>query len=398
MIKILTFSLALCGVLLAPHTIVHAATVSVDARGLQITSQDETFAVRIGGRLHADYGVLKDSADDSQHASRIRNARLGMQGHIDYDWHYKLEFDFAGNQANATDLFISYHGFEPVNITLGRHKMPSGLEALTGIGNISFMERSLASNLFSAGRQNGLSLTGGGSHWSWSTASWLGDVQQSHQSSEHGVGGRLTYAPYSQNDKHLHFGLSSYHQHYGKNGSAGYRDQQISSAPEISIASASLFQAQLDAVKNTRTYGLESAYIHGAWSAQSEWFQQQVNTAGKIRHQNGWALSGSYLITGESRQYHANTGRIGGIRPARAVNDGGIGAWELVLRYSDVSLQAYEASNTTRNKGELWTIGMNWYASPSVRFMANYNHVDIGKSAQPSQTLQAVQLRGQIVF
>lgn len=376
-------------------------TVTLNANGLTVESHDQAFAVKIGGRLHTDYGVIKQASSSRETDARIRNARLGMQGHVHNDWQYKLEFDFAGNQTNATDLFIGYSGFDAINITLGRHKMPSGLEALTGIGNIGLMERSLPSNLFSAGRQNGLSLTGGGQSWSWATAGWLGESRANYQDSRYGVGSRLSYAPYSRDQQHLHLGMSSYYQNYRKTHSdqgRQYRDLTLSSRPEISIASTDLFQSRLESVRSSQTYGLEAAYIRGPWSMQSEWFQQQINSAGQHRQQQGWTIAGNYMLTGESRNYQASTGRIGGIRPAQALNEGGYGAFELVVRYSDAHLQGQHNGIRSDNKAELWTVGLNWYATQSVRFMANYNHVDLSQTAQAKQQAKALQIRGQLVF
>ena len=86
-------------------------------------------------------------------------------------------------------------------------------------------------------------------------------------------------------------------------------------------------------------------------------------------------MQGAWTITGESRGYEFD-GFSGGSfknpKPDGIVGKGGIGAWELALRYSQLNLN----SNEFRGGNEKnFTAGLNWYATPNFKFMANYVNV-----------------------
>ena len=73
------------------------------------------------------------------------------------------------------------------------------------------------------------------------------------------------------------------------------------------------------------------------------------------------------------------------------MGQGGIGAWEIGIRYTDLDLE----DNGLGDKGDIITVGLNWYATPTVRFMANYNTADVDGN---SDDFDAFHFRGQIDF
>jgi len=64
---------------------------------------------------------------------------------------------------------------------------------------------------------------------------------------------------------------------------------------------------------------------------------------------------------------------------------GGMGALELALRYSSTDLDFREgdlnalgaADSIRGGQQDIWTLGLNWYAVPGVRFSLNHQTVDI---------------------
>ena len=115
---------------------------------------------------------------------------------------------------------------------------------------------------------------------------------------------------------------------------------------------------------------------------------------------DGSYIYASYFLTGESRAYSAKKGKFGRVKPKSKKH----GAWELALRYStldldDGSIQGGEEDNIT--------IGVNWYATKYVRFMANYVMTDSdptsyrhndGSGNRVDDELNVFQLRAQIDF
>ena len=81
--------------------------------------------------------------------------------------------------------------------------------------------------------------------------------------------------------------------------------------------------------------------------------------------------------------------------------DGGVGAWEVGLRFD-----ATDASDESVLGGEqdTWTVGLNWYPNPYIRFMANYANTDGDINADNfgstigNEDVDVFQLRAQIDF
>ena len=131
-------------------------------------------------------------------------------------------------------------------------------------------------------------------------------------------------------------------------------------------------------------YQAEVAWIAGAFSAQGEYIQAQVNTAaGGQGFSGGYALM-SYFVTGESRPYDKRIGRFARLTPTenffltRRASDEplsfgafGSGAWELAARYSWVDLSS---AGVPGGIMESVTMGVNWYWNYNFRMQWNYIH------------------------
>jgi phosphate-selective porin OprO/OprP len=79
----------------------------------------------------------------------------------------------------------------------------------------------------------------------------------------------------------------------------------------------------------------------------------------------------SYIITGETRPYSTATSIFGFMPIKKSVFEGGPGAWEAMLRLSNIDLDS-----GTLNGGKFWRITpqINWYLSENVRFELNYGY------------------------
>jgi len=78
-----------------------------------------------------------------------------------------------------------------------------------------------------------------------------------------------------------------------------------------------------------------------------------------------------YIITGESHPYSTVSGIYGFVPVNKSVFDGGLGAWEVVLRYSTLDL-----NGGTLTGGKFWRITpmVNWYLSENVRLELAYGY------------------------
>ena len=118
------------------------------------------------------------------------------------------------------------------------------------------------------------------------------------------------------------------------------------------------------------------------------------------------------MLTGENRAYNPTEARFDAPKPAYNFNPaaGTWGAFELAARYSELDLNyrdgaAGAATPTGGIRGGLQkisTVGINWYLTPDIRIMLDFQHVDVNRlgatGGQIGQTYNTVAGRAQLVF
>ena len=383
--------------------------VKVDLKkGLKISTGDDAFEMKIGGRVMADYAWIDDDRDLDGNGSEFRRARLYVSGKVFNDWVYKLQTDFAGNGVELKDAYIGYTGFDNANITLGHHKMPFGLAELTSSKYTTMMERSVVSDLFVPSRQNGVSVATGGDTWSLTGAVHMQgiDNENDEKDEDYGYGLRAHIAPWVDGTDAIHLGAAYHHQEYEKDGlvNGGYGEQEFGVRPEIHMVDHKLYEGTLTGVEDKDTYGLEAAAVFGPVSLQAEYMTADIGTQSRDADFSGWYVMGSWFLTGESRNYVASEGVFDRVTPNTTVGQGGYGAWELAVRYSELDMDDHDApwanANYFGQKGDITTIGLNWYPTRNIRFMANYVNAtsEYSNTGRPDDDIKAFQLRGQIDF
>ena len=85
----------------------------------------------------------------------------------------------------------------------------------------------------------------------------------------------------------------------------------------------------------------------------------------------GAYVTGSWVVTGESRPYNRVLGYAGGIAPSRR-----FGAIEFVVRYSHVDLSDGSVDGGVLDK---WSVGANWWASVQWKLGISYGYADLDK-------------------
>lgn len=380
-----------------------SVSVKLD-KGLKISSGDKAFEMKLGGRVMTDYAWIDDDRDLDGNGSEFRRARFFMSGKAFNDWKYKLQIGYASEEVDIEDAYIGYTGFDNVNITLGHHKMPFGLEELTSSKYITFMERGVATG-FSPSRQNGLSVGTGGDNWSFKAAAHLEgtDNENDGRDEDYGYGGRVTFAPIADGQNILHLGAAWHHLEYEENGlvNGTFDQQRFRFRPEIHTINTRPYDTRINGAEDQDTFGLEAAVVLGSVSLQGEYFMRDVGTTTDDVDLDGYYVFGSWFLTGESRNYDASSGDFGRVTPNSIVGQGGTGAWELALRYSEIDL--YDTASSVAafgEEGDITTIGLNWYATSNIRLMANYVNatVEYPGTTQSDDDIKAFQVRGQIDF
>ncbi|TRW48897.1 porin [Aliidiomarina halalkaliphila] len=350
----------------------------------------EAKSVEVRGRMHLDTATYDSDVTELGNATALRRTRLGMSGKLDDTWSFQIEYDFAENGTSANDVYLRRPLGEGT-LTIGQVKVPMGLNELTSSNAITFMERASNSNITADSRRIGI-------HYAQSIDNLLfqsmlytrgiGGERPSGANSGSdapmGIAGRLVFTPSVGENQLLHLGVSVAAEDRGDFNALRYRDR-----PEVRPADIRLIDTGTIAdVDSTLKFGLEAAYQSGPFSIEAEYLANNVNRDGNPDVTfDGFHIQTSYVLTGEKRGYRG--GNFRGISP------NGKGAWEVAARYSQTNLSdglivGGEQSNIT--------LGLNYYASSNVRFMANVIFADIKDGINGDEKPTAFALRAQFAF
>ncbi|HEX8225115.1 MAG TPA: porin [Allosphingosinicella sp.] len=342
------------------------------------------------GRLQYDAGWVESPSGVNDRGlgfgNEARRARIGAEGSIPGGFGYKIEVDFANNEVEITDAFLSYKASKPLSVTLGQHNNFQSMEELTSSRFISFLERAAFTDAFNFERRIGLSAT-------WTKGDLiaqggvftdniedLADAQDAvglgDENDAASVDGRLVYAP-KVGRTQLHLGASAHWRDNGDTAASGpatrYRQR-----PFVHTSNTRFLATPNLRVGAETNYGIEAALVRGPFHAVAEahWLSADTLTPGLSPTFFGGYAEIGWFLTGESRGYKA--GRWDRTKVRRPVGDGGAGALQINLRYDHLDLtdggivggrqRGYEAS-------------LVWIAQDHVRFLLNYGHLRYDDSA-----------------
>ena len=340
------------------------------------------------------------------------------------DWDHKVEADFAGtttggsfNDVTITDAYLRYTGFKPFSFTAGNFKVPFSLEAVSSAKYITFMERGLPFAFLNLRALGGM-VAANGDNWTTSVGAF-GDTVTSENDDDEGksVAARVTYAPFFQSDRVLHFGASGAWRGPPKNAPD---DATMPCSPDNSCAETVRFRSKPESnpindsitggrlvdtgniagdVQYFSLVGAELAGVYGPLSFQGEYIRTDVDrSVGDSLVFDGYYGYVSWFLTGESRNYKADKGIFDILVPQKpfSLTTGGLGAWELGARFSEIDLNDDGVSGGRERD---ITAGLNWYPNPYIRFMANYIHVlDIHSGPHDEEDLDIFQVRAQVAY
>jgi phosphate-selective porin OprO/OprP len=380
--------------------------------GLTFTSAGGLFKGKIGGQVHFDVVSFDRDRDlanspiaalnfDNPASAYFRRARLAIEGELGtaLPMFFKVQFDFAPAETEFKDVYVGIDKIPYVGrIQAGHFKEPMGLEMLTSSRFLSFTERSAPSEAFAPERNIGIMASDAklDQHLTYA-AGLFTDTGDSGKvasiNSNYRVTARVTGLPwYDEESKGahlLHVGLSGSYIDPGATNDL----VQIRSRPE-SRPNARFVDTggALVGADHAAIAGAEAALVFGPFSAQAEYFREWVDRANVGANLesptfDGFYVFGSYFITGEHRNYKRSTGTFDRVIPHHNFTDGGLGAWEVLLRYSHTELNDTPVLGGRMNN---ITAGVNWYWNPNAKLQFNYINAKIDRGPTDG-TLQVFQ-------
>ena len=387
--------------------------VTADGGRIRVQTADKAFDAAIRARIHMDYGFFnggKNFTTDATDGFQIRRAFLGVAGKVYTDWTYEFTANFADNRGGGVGIQaanIGYTGIKGWTLVAGVMQPKFTLDDSTSSNDIPFMERAPVGNIV-------VDIGGSDSR----TAIGVTNKGTSHFVAAYVTGNKTNTAGTFDDQVNL-LGRAAYAFWQANEGSAGIGVSGVlqttpqATARPVTAGTATTTIAFGDRpglrIGGNRTSltgtgsinQIDSAYAYGAdlgmnfksfWAA-AEYYNFGAEYADRTAtgavqtladpEFSGYYVSAGYILTGERRNY--NIGEWAGVKPSWPVGQNGIGAWEVAARYSQVDLidRAGGIAGTGTGKETNWTLGVNWYVNPAIRFMLN--HV-ISKTERPNGT------------
>jgi phosphate-selective porin OprO/OprP len=309
-----------------------------------------------------------------------RRKEINLYGKTPWGLDFNIGYDVTirgGVPATGwIDNFIRYTNKDAGEFRIGQFKTPVGWEETISSSATTFLERSLPVQATNMGRRIGADWTYTGiKDWLFYLAYFSGGDLNGDNDGD-GPAARVVWTPFNrqpgagsrEESNVLHLGLawSQEDRDETKDGRGVITPPQarFRARPESGMTGTRLIDSgNLNYPGDIDRLGLEFAWIHGPLLVQAEYLTFSADPRGKPSYDgDGYYISGSWVLTGESRPY--SKGTIGNVRP---VHDWG--AFEVALRYSSLDLND---GPVLGGKEDNWTVGANWYLGQHFKVQANY--------------------------
>ncbi len=409
---------------------------------LQASARPQAVDFRRGATA-ADSGHARDLAD----GTGFRRARIGVDGKVFGDLEYGLLFEFGGSGAedgaHLQEGYIQYSGFKPFHLRLGAFRPSLGLEDQTSVNSLLFNERpavvDASASLSGADFREGFQLWASGDRWFASgiatsrnvaTINSTGTTTAASFDQALGFVGRAVYLPFKGDDWLTLVGVHGSYAYQvvdsgGPDVAAGTVRYpiQFRERPELRVDGTRLVDTGAIDAQHGHTQGFEFAAQKQNLLVQAEHESfgiQRRNSTLSDPGFSGWYVEAAWTLTGERRRFNPNTFAFDSppVDHPFDLDAGTWGAWELALRYSYLNLnyhpgdagKATPADGVRGGEQQILTAGLNWYLNPVIRFMLDYQHVDVNRlspsattfatpvGAQIGQKYDSVSLRSQLSF
>ncbi len=362
--------------------------ISFDHEGMLFSTHDGSTRLRVHGYIQADDRMFWDNIHgEGLDQFLFRRIRPLFEGTLFNAVDFRFMPDFGQNNPQIQEAYVELKSLPFAKLRVGKFKEPIGLEVLKSDRELTFAERSLASDLVPL-RYVGVQL--GGSILSHSINYEAGYFDGSEDGSNgnfqwtqsHEFAARGFFLPF------LKTGVKALHQFgFGAAGSSG--DQVGTIAGLKTVGQTTFFKFSSTAVANGRhdRVSPQAYYYFGPVGLMSEYAvssQQMFNSGASRRLRNeAWQTAGSVMLTGEKNGYSGIRPR-NSFDPAKGLHH--LGAVELAARYSQLRIDpdafpVFASPATAGREAEEYAIGANWYLNRFVKLVTDYEHTSFKMAA-----------------
>lgn len=373
-----------------PSVAANHRTVAAGSNGLVLSSSDGANTVTVHGYLQADDRMFSSNTRGQDLDTFLfRRIRPLFEGTIFNAIDFRFMPDFGQSNPQIQEAYLEWKTIPFAKLRVGKFKEPIGLEALRSDRDLSFTERSLASDLVPL-RYMGAQLSG--SLFSNSVSYAAGYFNGSNDGSNgnfqwiptNEFASRVFFLPFTKAKitalRQIGFGVagSIAHQH---GPIAGLKTMAQSTF--FKYSSNTLANGQHTRISPQGYYFFGPVGMLGEYVISSQDVVHGLQTA-NIRNR-AWQVAGSVVLTGEKNTYS-------GVKPRNSFEPGRglrhLGAFELAFRYSQVRIGSsafptFASSSTAAQAADERAMGLNWYVNRFVKLTTDleYTHFTMASKA-----------------
>jgi phosphate-selective porin OprO/OprP len=392
-----------------------------------VKSGDGRFSMAVRTRFQFDAASFDQSPGknaqfkDLGSGAVIRRAYFGVEGLTFKDFWYEFRMNFGGSNAespsgdpNVNLARVSYIGIPHFRINAGIIQPVFTYGDTVSSASLTFLEKGdivnvAADSYGGADSRRGVEMSfqktdvlhGGdnfvlsGAYTGNKTGSANGHANLGDEQTQ--VLGRVVYRLWSDGPSNFQIGASG--------ADITHVDPtthqiNLGDRPEIRVNNDKLVTTGNIFATGGSMYGLDAAGNIGSFYLAGEYHHYTIDrdrgrdpTPGNPSF-SGWYVEGSYILTGETKTYSAGAmnNELGTFNAPRVVSPFSLdghswGAWEVAVRYSDLSLDYHEGmtgfatplGGVRGGEEKIWTAGLNWYLNNNVRLMFDYQNVAVNK-------------------
>ena len=364
--------------------------------------KDGDWRFKVRGRLMYDVGYTENPNDaiatkNLGFNSRIRRARLGIEGDMPGHFAYKAEADFASNTVEWNDIYLEWKPVKGLSLKAGNHDTFQSLEQTTSSRFHTFMERAQFVDAYTQVRRLGGSVSWSNDDVYVGAGLFNEGINANYNNDGWLLGGRMVFMP-KFDDVQLHLGANFQHRQYNSaNLGARYGARPTPRLSDVRFADASTIAADKD-----NQFGLEGFAIWGPLhvGGEASWLKVNAISAADLKPgdviptgaviANGnpqffsYYLEAGYYFTGETRGYKRSVAQWDRTKVANPINKGGIGAISGNLRWDSLNLNddAIQSGgiNTSSSRGgrsNALSASLIWQPIDYVRITTQYTRMNV---------------------
>ena len=345
-----------------PRALLPLAFACIGVPAFSAPEVDNDFYLMLDANSYEGSIFSEESGDESGEEVFLRRAKYSLNVAFSdtFEGEFSAEYDEIEDEFKVKDLYLTINVGSNFEFNVGQFKGPAGLEKSQSLKYQYFMERSLATNIFTFPRDTGVRMLFDGNGWNLDVAAVQVDSKEQGYDDGLALSTRASVMPYRNEDRTRFI-------HLGANWSTrdGVERRFDINEPALAYSFGNTFRSPNYQADKVDTFGLEAAFSLGVVSLQTEVFNQSIDDRrGQTYEQDGYYTTATWTVFGNAREY----------RKGEIDLDKDIGkTLELAARVSHVD----SANFGDGDVADVLTIALNYYPTRDYRFVLEYEQADI---------------------